>query len=301
MVTPTPSEEEVGAMGVKALKELIGSLGGSTTGCLEKADLVARALEVVRAQSQGGGAAQARGGGAGSSGGCGCHDREDGHRAHAPQSGTFDFEHSMAVGPLGCNCTILGDTTTGEALVCDPGGDLDKILAVLDAHNLHNLVEIVITHAHFDHFLAAGELRAARGGRLALHKDDMQLWEMLPLQCTFFGVQVPAAQTKPPTVDHHFADGEGIALGGTVLHVPGHSPGSCGFYFKARGLLLSGDCLFRRSVGRTDLWGGSRGDLVESIRTKFYTLPEDTRVITGHGPQTAIGDEMRSNSTVRAR
>ena len=204
---------------------------------------------------------------------------------------------TFPVPPLYCNCSILGDPVTKEAVVVDPGGAHGQILREVDALGLR-VVSIVHTHAHFDHFLASGEIKQATGATLCLHQDDHKLWELLETQCRLFNV--PYATVPLP--DHWLRDEEKILLGGiegVALHTPGHTPGSMSFYFPAERLLLSGDTLFRGRIGRTDLWGGDYRAIEQSIRERLYTLQESTRVVTGHGPETQIGLERDSNPFVR--
>jgi hydroxyacylglutathione hydrolase len=204
---------------------------------------------------------------------------------------------SFAVPPLDCNCSIIGDPITKQAIVVDPGGDSARILKELQECNL-TVAYIVHTHAHFDHFLASGEMKQATGAPLLLHKADKALWENLELQCQVFGV--PYAPAPPP--DRWLKDDEELTLGevkGLALHTPGHTPGSMCFHFPAAHMVIAGDTLFRGSIGRTDLWGGDAQAIEQSIKNRLYRLDEDTRVITGHGPETRIGDELRFNLYVR--
>lgn len=205
---------------------------------------------------------------------------------------------SFAVPPLGCNCSIIGDPITKRAIVVDPGGDPDRILDTIRELGL-TVSWLLHTHAHFDHFLASGEMQKATGAPLCLHREDQTLWENLELQCQTFGI--PYTPVPPP--DQWLEDGEEVSLGdirGTALHTPGHTPGSLCFHFDRAKMLLAGDTLFRGSIGRTDLWGGDGTAIQRSIKERLYTLDETTRVITGHGPETTIGSEMRSNAFVRA-
>ena len=204
---------------------------------------------------------------------------------------------SFAVPPLDCNCSIIGDPITKQAIVVDPGGDSARILKELQECNL-TVAYIVHTHAHFDHFLASGEMKQATGAPLWLHKADKALWENLELQCQVFGV--PYAPAPPP--DRWLKDDEELTLGevkGLALHTPGHTPGSMCFHFPAAHMVIAGDTLFRGSIGRTDLWGGDAQAIEQSIKNRLYRLDEGTRVITGHGPETRIGDELRFNLYVR--
>ncbi|HEV8242898.1 MAG TPA: MBL fold metallo-hydrolase [Nitrospirales bacterium] len=204
---------------------------------------------------------------------------------------------SFAVPPLDCNCSIIGDPVTKQAIVVDPGGDSARILKELQEFDL-TVAYIVHTHAHFDHFLASGEMKRATGAPLWLHKADKILWENLEMQCQVFGV--PYAPAPPP--DRWLKDDEELTLGevkGLALHTPGHTPGSMCFHFPATHLVIAGDTLFRGSIGRTDLWGGDAQAIEQSIKERLYRLDESTRVITGHGPETRIGDELRYNLYVR--
>ena len=204
---------------------------------------------------------------------------------------------TFSVPPLGCNCSILGDLVTKQAIVVDPGGAHERILQEAQALGL-TVVSILHTHAHFDHFLASGEMKKATGAMLCLHQDDRDLWNMLEVQCRLFGV--PYVPVPPP--DYWLQDEEKLILGGIegkALHTPGHTPGSMSFHFAQEQLVLAGDTLFRGGIGRTDLWGGDFDAIEQSIRERLYTLDEATRVITGHGPETSIGMERESNAFVR--
>ena len=205
---------------------------------------------------------------------------------------------TFPVPPLGCNCSIIGDPITKRAIVVDPGGAHERILK--DVQDLGmTVVSILHTHAHFDHFLASGEMKKATNATLCLHPDDRKLWEMLEIQCRMFGV--PYAPVPLP--DYWLHDEEKLIVGGIAgiaLHTPGHTPGSMSFHFPAEKLLLAGDTLFQGSIGRTDLWGGDFEAIERSIRERLYRLDETTRVITGHGPETLIGIERDSNAFIRA-
>jgi glyoxylase-like metal-dependent hydrolase (beta-lactamase superfamily II) len=207
------------------------------------------------------------------------------------------IRRTFSVPPLGCNCSILGDPITRQAIVVDPGGAHEHILKQVRDLGL-TIVSVLHTHAHFDHFLASGEIKKASGATLCLHPADQPLWNMLEVQCRMFGVPyVPV-----PAPEYWLQDEEKIVLGslaGTALHTPGHSPGSMCFVFQAEKLLLSGDTLFRGGIGRTDLWGGSFDAIERSVRERLYWLPEDTQVITGHGPETEIGFEREYNPFIR--
>ena len=204
---------------------------------------------------------------------------------------------TLPVGHLQCNCSILGDPVSRKAIVVDPGGDAELLIERLLELDLQ-VERIIHTHAHLDHFLASGKLKEATGAKLALHRDDLFLWDMLEDQCRMFGIPFE----KPPPPDQWLEHEEEIEVKGVqgkALHTPGHTPGSMCFLFEKQKLLIAGDTLFQGSIGRTDLWGGDYQKIEESIRKKLYTLDEDISVITGHGESTSIGHEMRSNSFVR--
>ncbi len=205
-------------------------------------------------------------------------------------------KESFPVGPLQCNCTVLGDTVTGDGYVFDPGGHPERIMAAVNQLGL-SIRALVHTHAHLDHFLAAAEIKRQTGAKVYLHEGDRFLWDTLEDQCRFFGIPYEPA----PAPDHWMAhEEELVCAGGTCIHTPGHTPGSMSFHFETENLLIAGDTLFMGSVGRTDLPGGSMNDLKTSIRERLYTLDEATTVIPGHGPATTIGNEMRHNAFVRA-
>jgi len=203
---------------------------------------------------------------------------------------------TFPVGLLQCNCTILGDPETGQAIVVDPGAEPDKVLAALRRDSL-TCVAIVNTHTHIDHVGANQALKDATGAKLMLHEADLPLYDNLAVQAQWMGGMIP-----PPArahVDEHVHQGDLVTAGKVqveILHTPGHTPGSlCVHLAGERPLLLSGDTLFAGSIGRTDLWGGDFDQEIESIRSRLLALPEPTRVIAGHGPETTIGLERRRN------
>jgi hydroxyacylglutathione hydrolase len=205
---------------------------------------------------------------------------------------------TFSVPPLGCNCSIIGDPVTKHAIVVDPGGAHERILREVQQLGL-SVTMILHTHAHFDHFLASGEMKKSTGATLALHEEDRTLWTMLEIQCRTFGVPyVPV-----PLPDYWLKDEEQILVGqiaAVALHTPGHTPGSMSFHLPSERLVLTGDTLFRGSIGRTDLWGGDFDTIEHSIRERLYTLEDATAVVTGHGPETEIGLEKESNQFIRA-
>lgn len=202
---------------------------------------------------------------------------------------------SFPVGPLQCNCTVLGDAETGTGYVVDPGGNPQRIMAIVAELGL-KIAGILHTHAHLDHILAAGDIRRLTGAPIWLHRSDWLLWDSLEEQCTSFGVPY----IPQPDPDHWLEHEQGLECGGLSIHTPGHTQGSASFYFEDAGLLLAGDTLFLGSVGRTDFPGGDAQALKNSIQQRLYTLDESAVVVTGHGPETSIGQEMRHNRFVRA-
>ncbi len=207
---------------------------------------------------------------------------------------------TFAVAPLGCNCAIVADLASKEAIVLDPGGEPDRVLAALARHGL-TAIAIVHTHAHLDHCLSSARLSTETGAPLLMHEGDLPLYADLPRWGRMFGVDVEA----PGAVARRLAHGERVACGSgalEVLHTPGHTPGSVCFRLEGESpVLFSGDTLFRRSVGRTDFPGGSWDDLVASIETRLLTLPGDLLVLPGHGEETTIAEESRLNPFVGTR
>ena len=202
---------------------------------------------------------------------------------------------TFPVGPLQCNCSIIGDRLSSKALVVDPGGDADQILGLLNELNL-TVVGIIHTHAHLDHILASGVIKEATGAPIYLHEGDKFLWDMVGQQCVMFGVP-PVTLPEP---DHFMEDDQALnCCGGVAIHTPGHTPGSISFWFEEYKTLIAGDTLFQGSIGRTDLPGGNFDQIITSIKERIYTLDDDAVVVTGHGPNTAIGSEKTGNSFVR--
>jgi len=201
---------------------------------------------------------------------------------------------TFPVGPLQCNCSILVDEAAREAVVIDPGDEPERVLEVLEAAKVRP-VALLHTHAHFDHVGGTRALAEATSAPVRLHPADRPLYEALPEQAAVFGFSAE----PPHCLDAPLSDGEVIAFGRFTLraiHTPGHTPGSTCFELTGdRPVLFSGDTLFRRSIGRTDLWGGDTDAILVSIREKLFRLPADLSVICGHGPGTTIGEEKRSN------
>jgi glyoxylase-like metal-dependent hydrolase (beta-lactamase superfamily II) len=203
---------------------------------------------------------------------------------------------TFPVGALACNCTILGDAASGEAIVIDGGDDVAAIAARLDAHGLRPRY-LVHTHAHFDHIGALGPLRERCGGAGLLHHADRPLYAALGQQARWAGL----GRIEPVALDGDLTDGDVLVAGALrlrALHTPGHTPGSTSFALDGDAgevTLFAGDTLFRGSVGRWDLGGTSLEDIVASIRSKLFAYPDDARVVCGHGPPTTIGTERATN------
>lgn len=198
------------------------------------------------------------------------------------------------VGPLQCNCVVLGDETSRQAIVIDPGDECDRIYRVLESHGLR-IAAIVATHGHIDHVGALAQLKERTGAAAMLHEADVPLYEQLAQQAQWLGIPVPPATQ----LDRLIADGDSLGFGQRalrVVHTPGHSPGSISLVLDDPTLtVFSGDTLFAGSIGRTDLWGGSFAALQHSIRESLLRLPDEALVVPGHGPRTSIGAERRSN------
>ncbi len=203
----------------------------------------------------------------------------------------------LPVGPLQCNCSIIGDETTREAMVIDPGDDIENVAAIIRKHQL-KVKQIVITHAHIDHVGGAMKLRALTGAPILLNQNDYALLQMLDVQATWVGMVFPG-EVK---IDSDLAHGEALSAGSlsaSILHTPGHTEGSVCLYFPVEQLLIAGDTLFAGSIGRTDLPGGSFEKIMRSLHQRVLALPDETVVVPGHGPKTTIGNEREGNPYLR--
>lgn len=204
----------------------------------------------------------------------------------------------IPVGPFATNCILIEDEATRETIVVDPGFDGGALADRIRAAGMKPVL-VLLTHGHMDHCLDAAAVATRFDVPIALHADDLPLYRNLALQVSTllgsraaerYGLEEPLE----PTV--LLKDGDTVKAGtlaGEVLHLPGHSPGGVGVLFRGEDppVLLAGDTLFRDGVGRTDLWGGSWETLLASIRGRLFTLPPETRVLTGHGGETTIGRE----------
>jgi glyoxylase-like metal-dependent hydrolase (beta-lactamase superfamily II) len=204
---------------------------------------------------------------------------------------------TFPVGPLQCNCTILADESAREAIVVDPGDEISRIHRRLRELGL-SLKQILITHAHIDHVGGALKLKSLTGAPIYLNENDLPLLQMMSAQAAWLGVETP--ETAPP--DEGLSDGRRVGLDAypaQVIHTPGHTEGSICLHFAPLKMVLAGDTLFAGSIGRTDLPGGDYNQIIDSIHSRLLTLPDQTRVVPGHGPATTIGAERKSNPFLR--
>jgi hydroxyacylglutathione hydrolase len=212
----------------------------------------------------------------------------------------------LPVGLLRCNCSVVGDPETREAIVLDPGDEVERILAVIAAHDL-KVKAILNTHAHIDHVGGLCKMQQATGAPVLMHPDDLELYRHLDMQAAWIGMRPP----ESVEVDGFLREGDSVRWGGyegRVIHTAGHTPGSVCLHVPSTagkatageaGKLFAGDTLFAGSIGRTDLWGGSFEAIMRSIHTKLLSLPDDTVVYPGHGPATTIGEEREGNPFLR--
>lgn len=217
----------------------------------------------------------------------------------------------LPVGMLQCNCHIVGDPQTREAIVIDPGDDAARILQVIERHHL-KVTAIVVTHTHIDHVVGLRRLQEATGAPVYVHGDDLGLYRLLEQQAAWLGWKTP----EPARIDQLVREGDVIRWGryqGQILHTPGHTQGSICLYMPSdvpatqdeggqakaaksgTGQLFAGDTLFAGSIGRTDLWGGSFEEIINSLMGKVLALPDSTIVYPGHGEATTIGRERATN------
>jgi len=199
----------------------------------------------------------------------------------------------LPVGPLQCNCSVIGDEESREALVIDPGDQIEEVLAILGRHGL-TVKQIIVTHAHIDHVGGAMKLKRATGAPILLNQSDYALLKMLDEQAAWVGMAPPGAVTVDAGLDHAGTLRAG-KLAATVIHTPGHTQGSVCLYFEPEKTLIAGDTLFAGSIGRTDLPGGSMEKILASLHQRVLALPDETLVVPGHGPLTTIGRERETN------
>jgi glyoxylase-like metal-dependent hydrolase (beta-lactamase superfamily II) len=204
---------------------------------------------------------------------------------------------TFPVGPLQCNCTLLGDEDAAEAIVIDPGDEVSRILRRISDLRL-KLKQILVTHAHIDHVGGALKLKRLTGAPILLNENDLPLLKMMEAQAAWLGVPTPEV-TAP---DASLADGMQVGLDrypAEVLHTPGHTQGSVCLHFAPLKMVIAGDTLFAGSIGRTDLPGGNSRQIIQSIESRLMALPDETRVLPGHGPETTIGAERYDNPFLR--
>jgi len=197
------------------------------------------------------------------------------------------------VGPLQCNCTLLADEESREAIVVDPGDEVSRIHRRLTELGL-KLKQILITHAHIDHVGGAQKLKKLTGAPVYMNEDDLPQLEIMAEQAAWVGIDTP--ETAPP--DEFLSNGRRVGLDAypaQVLHTPGHTQGSICLHFSPLKMVLAGDTLFAGSIGRTDLPGGDSGQIIHSIQSRLLTLPDETKVVPGHGPTTMIALERIKN------
>jgi glyoxylase-like metal-dependent hydrolase (beta-lactamase superfamily II) len=206
---------------------------------------------------------------------------------------------SFPVGPLACNCTILGDEEAREAIVIDPGDEVGRIHKRLTELGL-KLKQILVTHAHIDHVGGALKLKQLTGAPIYLNESDLPLLKMMEAQAAWLGVRAPEVALP----DESLSDGQVVGLEAypaKVLHTPGHTQGSICLHFAPLKLLVAGDTLFAGSIGRTDLPGGNFGQIIDSLHSRLLALSDETAVLPGHGPATTIGEERRGNPFLQSR
>jgi hydroxyacylglutathione hydrolase len=206
---------------------------------------------------------------------------------------------SFPVGPIACNCTILGDEEAREAIVIDPGDEVGRIHRRLTELGLQ-VMQILLTHGHIDHAGGAFKLKRLTGAPVFLNENDLLLLKTMGEQAAWLGVTPPEVGLP----DEGLEDGRIVGLErypAQVLCTPGHTQGSVCLHFAPLNLLVAGDTLFAGSIGRTDLPGGDFSQIIDSLHSRLLTLPDETQVLPGHGPATTIGEERNSNPFLQQR
>jgi hydroxyacylglutathione hydrolase len=199
----------------------------------------------------------------------------------------------LTLGPLQTNCYLVGDEDTYEAAIIDPAWDGRSIVAAAD-NDGWEITHILLTHSHFDHVAGLADLKQATSAPIYIHPDAIDMLRETTMSAAFFGLRVPA----PPAPDETLAEGQIITVGSlalNVLYTPGHAPGHVSFHLPDYRVIFDGDVLFQRGIGRTDLPGGDYETLLRTIKDKLMVLPDETRVFSGHGAATTIGEERNNN------
>lgn len=196
----------------------------------------------------------------------------------------------VVVGPLQTNSYIIGEETTGEAIIIDPGDEPDRIMDLIKEHNL-KVITIVCTHGHFDHIGATGDIKRMTGAKVLIHSEEVEIYNTARDQAAFWGYEIDDI----PEPEGFIGESDEVRAGNIcfkVLHTPGHSPGGICLY--GEGIVITGDTIFQGSVGRTDFPGGDIIQLKQSVK-RLLDLPEETKILSGHGPETTVGREQREN------
>jgi hydroxyacylglutathione hydrolase len=202
---------------------------------------------------------------------------------------------TITVGPLAVNCYIVSDPESNEAVLIDPGSEAKRIINLIEVRNL-KLQSIINTHCHIDHIAEVKAIQDHFDAKFLIHENELPVLNMLGESNGLFGISVSGV----PNVSGYLLSDQEIKIGehnGTILFTPGHSPGGISLFIQNH--VFVGDCLFKNSIGRTDLHGGNYDELIESIKTKLFTLPDDTIVYPGHGPVTTIEYEKKNNPFLR--
>lgn len=199
----------------------------------------------------------------------------------------------LTVGPFQENCYIVGDEATGEGALIDPGDEAARIALAVEQSEVE-ISSIILTHSHIDHVGAVADLADEYACPVLLHAEAEEMLQNVQQQAVMMGVKFG----RVPEVDRYIGTEETLQVGGVrlkSLYTPGHAPGHLAFYIEEEGVVISGDAVFAGSIGRTDLPGGSMEVLMESIQNQILTLPDETRLYPGHGPETTVGEERATN------
>jgi hydroxyacylglutathione hydrolase len=199
----------------------------------------------------------------------------------------------LTLGPMQTNCYVVGCEETYQAAIIDPAWDGTSIVAMTDEFGF-DITHILLTHSHFDHVAGLLDVKNATNAPIYIHPDAVEMLRSTTMSAALWGFKVPA----PPPPDEMLAGGQVVQVGNLslqVMHTPGHAPGHVSFFIPDYRIIFDGDVLFSGGIGRTDLPGGDYNLLMESIKEKLMLLPDETRVFSGHGPATTIGQERSSN------